>query len=205
MKLLYRGGLNKYDPNGYKTSYFYEYSNTLLNLIKQGKNIGFVTMAKPDGHYDEHIIPQFGNIVDIIGSKTVVDDWKKYDLLFLCGGDTVQLRSKLEKKDFDIYKLKENVVVLGDSAGAMLMSPWLYDTEDRKTLEFHKGIYTETNTIVIVHENNPKYCTPELEESVRNFAKERLLNVLCLKENETKLYDPESRKFVDFDFAELFN
>ncbi len=204
MKLLYRGGLNKYDPEGWQKSYFYEYEDTYKRLISEGKKIAFVTFAKPDHFYDEYIIPQFGDAVDIIDNTSDDVNWSSYDLILLCGGDTVLLKKGLEAKNFDIAKLKPDAVVLGDSAGAMIMSPYFYDTEDRVTLDFHHGIYDENHTIVIVHTNNERYCNDELIEKVSSFANEHGLQVLKLQENETMLFDESSGEFVEFEFDTLF-
>ena len=205
MKLLFRGGLNKLDPDGWKKSYFYEYSEIVKKLIVKGRKICFVTMAKPDHYFDKYIIPQFGETVDTIGNGTKNVDWNKYDLIFLCGGDTIPLKEGLLKKKFSTDILKKYAVVLGDSAGAMLMTPYFYDSPDRKSINFIKGIYPDTKTIVIVHTNNPNYCNEFLIDKVESFAKEKGLYVLKLKENETKLYDERNKKFLDFNFEELFN
>ena len=205
MKLLFRGGLNKRDPDGWKKSYLYEYTGAINKLIGIGKKVSFVTMAKPDHYYDQYIVPQFGNSVDIIGNGIEDVDWNMYDLIFLCGGDTVPLKEGLLKKKFNFDILKKDAVVLADSAGAMLMAPYFYETEDRMAIDFIEGIYPETQTIVIVHVNNPKYCSGVLIRKVGDFAKEKGFNVLKLKENETKLFDEQNGKFVDFKFEELFD
>ena len=173
MKLLFRGGLNKRDPDGWKKSYLYEYTGAINKLIGIGKKVSFVTMAKPDHYYDQYIVPQFGNSVDIIGNGIEDVDWNMYDLIFLCGGDTVPLKEGLLKKKFNF--------------------------------DIIEGIYPETQTIVIVHVNNPKYCSGVLIRKVGDFAKEKGFNVLKLKENETKLFDEQNGKFVDFKFEELFD
>lgn len=204
MKLLFRGGLNKYESDGYLRSYFHEYSSTISKLIDEEQNVGFVTIAKPDGYYDDHILSRFGSKVDIIDRSYKVQNWRKYDLLILCGGDTVVLKKGLINNNFDIYDLRDEVVVLGDSAGAMIMAPWLYDTKERISVDFHEGIYPDTNVIVIPHYNNPRYCSSELEGAVKEFAVQKKLEVLCLDENETVLYDHNSGDFIDFVFSELF-
>ena len=126
MKLIFRGGLNKNEPNGFEKSYLYEYSKTIKKLIAKGKKTCFVTMAKPNHYYDKHIIPQFGETVDIVGNKTKDINWRIYDLIFLCGGDTIPLKDGLQRKRFDFGVLKKDIVILGDSAGAMLMAPYFY-------------------------------------------------------------------------------
>ena len=204
MKLLFRGGLNKREPDGYKKSYFYEYSEAIKRLITKGLRVCFVTLAKPDHFYDEHILPQFMKTVDIIENETENIDWSIYSLIFLCGGNTIPLKEGLLRKKFSFKVLKKNAVVLGDSAGAMLMAPYFYETEDRITIDFIEGIYPDTETIVIVHVNNPKYCNEGLVKKVEDYAKEEGLNVLKLEENETKLFDEQNREFIDFEFDELF-
>jgi peptidase E len=204
MKLLFRGGLNKYDPQGWEKSYFYEYSKTIHKLVANGLKVCFVTMAKPDRYYDKYIIPQFGKKVDIIGHKTTNVDWSVYDLIFLCGGDTILLKAGLAKKNFKLKHLKDNIVILGDSAGAMLLAPYFYDTKDRVNVKFLKGIYKKTNTIIIVHVNNPRYTNKVLVEKIEKFAMKRNLNTLKLKENETKLYNENTGQFANINFEGLF-
>lgn len=205
MKLFYRGGLNKYDPQGYQKSYFYEYAATIKQMLVEGKRVCFVTLAKPDGYYDAHILPQFGQQVDIIGNRTPAITWSRYDLIFLCGGDTLVLKEGLVRKQFDLSTLQEHVVILGDSAGAMLLSPYFYDTHDGRNSTFLEGIFPQTKTMVISHANNPRYCTPELVEQVEEFAAEKQLRLLTLAENETKLFDEATNTFVKVVFQEAVN
>lgn len=205
MKLLLRGGLNKLETDGYKKSYLFEYSDMVKKLIDQGKKVAYVTIAKPDGHYDKDILPQFGEKVDILGRESTNVDWLTYDLIFLCGGTTNELKEGLLRTGFSFYSLKDNCVVLGDSAGAMLMAPFYYDTDDRINVEFKKGLYKETKIITAVHVNNPNYYNDILDEKVYEFAEENNLIVLRLVEHETKLFDESTGKFVDFEFDELFD
>ena len=204
MKLIFRGGLNKHEQDGYTKSYFYEYSDTIKKLIIQGEKVCFVTMAKPDHYYDDHIVPQFNKAVDIIGNENQDVDWSIYDLIFLCGGETISLKEGLMEKKFNFEVIKKDAVILGDSAGAMLMAPYFYETDDRKNISFVEGIFPATDTTVIVHTNNPNYCSEELVEKIEKFAQQKNLNVLKLKENETKLFDERNKKFVDFNFEKLF-
>lgn len=206
MKVVYSGGLNKYKPDGFGKSYLYEYSTTVKKLIETGKGVCFVTLAKPDHYYDEHIVPQFGDSVDIIGRKTNDDiNWRQYDLVFLCGGDQLKLKEELLKKRFNIKNLRKHVVVLGDSAGAVIMAPYFYYySDDMVNVKFKKGLYPKSGVIVAVHTNNPRYFNKVMRERIEKFAKKHSLGVLELEENETKLFDEKIGEFVNFDFRDLF-
>lgn len=190
MKIIYSGGINKYDPEGYRKSYFYKYSKILREQIKNGKKICFVTLAKPDHYYDEHIIPQFGKDINIIGhSKKRRTDWNKYDLIFICGGDTPLLKKGLISKGFSLEKLKKESIILGDSAGAMVLASYFYDSPDNLNLTFHKGLFPKANFVVCVHTNNPRYFNKGMLKKIEKFAKTKGLKVLMLKEYEEKLYE----------------
>lgn len=203
MKLIFSGGLNKYAPDGYQKSYFYKYTDKINKLIADGKKVCFVTIAKPDHFYDEHLLPQFGEKLDIIGDEAKNVDWSKYDLIFLCGGDTPKLKKGLLAKNFDFNSLKESVIVLGDSAGAMIMAPYFYDSDDRETVHFVEGLYPASKTIVIVHTNNPHYCNDELVNEVEKFAKDKSLKVLKLAECEEKMYDDTTSVFANASLGDL--
>jgi hypothetical protein len=204
MKLLYSGGLNKYDPKGYQQSYFYRFSHTLHELIAQQKKIGCVTLAKPDHYYDEHLIPQFGSRVDVIGHEVAGITWEKYDVIFLCGGDTLLLQKSLQEKAFGLSKLKSDAIIFGDSAGAMLLAPFFYVSNEKAPLQFFNGIYSQSGALIIVHANNQRYCNEKLVNSVEEFARSNDLRTLVLKENEVRQFDQKSGQFSKVNFADLF-
>src|SRR3989338_2218262 len=130
MNVIYRGGFNKNNEESIKDSFFYEYADIVRTLTAKGIQVACVTLAKDDGHYDARIKENFGNI-DTINHQTTVVNWSKYRLIFLCGGTTLRLRDGLLKLGFNIDTLDKSVVVLGDSAGAYLMSAYFFDTSDR--------------------------------------------------------------------------
>lgn len=203
MKIIYRGGYNKYDEESVNNSYFYEYASDINKLINDGKKVAFVTMAKDDGYYDERIQKLHGDRVDILRHDTPQVDWKVYDLLIICGGDTPRLHKSIVSKKFKLTSLKNNVVIIGDSAGAYLMSAYYFDSNDKKTVSFHKGLYPKSNIVTIAHTNNPRYTSKTLIKKVEDFAKSKKLDVLLLKENEARLYDRKS--LIKFKPEEIFS
>jgi len=203
MNVIYRGGYNKNDEGSTKNSFFYEYADIVRTLTAKGIQVACVTLAKDDGHYDARIKENFGNI-DTINHQTTVVNWSKYRLIFLCGGTTLRLRDGLLKLGFNIDTLGKSVVVLGDSAGAYLMSAYFFDTSDRENLQFFEGAHPQSNVITIAHVNNSHYSNEKLIKSVKDFAKEKHLRVLSLNENEEKLLN-NNGVFVDFKVQGLFS
>jgi len=189
MKIIYRGGYEKSNKRSVGASYFYEYSDWLNKLMDNGKKIAFVTLAKDDGYYDPRIRKVYRDRPDIIGYKTKIVDWLSYDVIIICGGDTIRLKKAILDKRFKINSLKKNVVIIGDSAGAYLMSAYFYNTDDGEFLTFHKGLYPGSNLITIAHINNSRFINKGLIKKVEKFARKKNLKALKLKENQAKILE----------------
>jgi hypothetical protein len=81
-------------------------------------------------------------------------------------------------------------LLLGDSAGAYVLSSYFYDSpadENRgKIIKFYKGFVPRLKIITVAHTNNRVYTNPSLLEKVKNFAAKKDLKILTLKENREK-------------------
>ena len=110
MKLIYRGG---YNASNAENSLFYEYANAIKRYIKNVKNVVYVTLAKPDHHYDRRMIESLGELPNIIDNSCENNvDWSAFDLIVIPGGDTETLKESLVKYRFSLNKLKKDVTVI---------------------------------------------------------------------------------------------
>ena len=206
MKIIYRGGYNKKSEESTKKSVIYDYAATVKKLLSHGKAVAYVTLAKPDNFFDNYFFPLLPNTIKIIDSKNNKNaDWKKFDVIFFLGGDAEKLHKGLTESRFTLDNLKKDAVLIGDSAGAMVLSSYYADYKDdlKSQIVFFEGLNPKAKVIPIVHINNPNYVSPNLISSVHLFAEEKKLKVLELKENEEKLLTDDG-SFVDFDKQEVF-
>lgn len=190
MKIVYRGGYNKRDPESVKNSTIFEYLPIIKNLYERGQSIAVVTLAKPDGYYDELLLP-IRDKVDVIGTPNIENvTWGKYDLIILMGGDTPTLQSWLRKGKFSLNQFKEKSVIVGDSAGALVLCPYYYDGQpDDIKVKWYQGMNPGGNILVLVHANNPHYAPEGLFPLVQQFAKDKNLTVVKINENQSYLSD----------------
>lgn len=183
MKVTYRGGFNKKNKKSTQSGVLYAYADQVKQFIKDGKKIAVVTYAKDDGYFDATIKKQFGTKVDIIDSKAQ-PKWETYDYIFLLGGNQEQLKEMLIKKGFSLENLHNDVHIIGDSAGAMVMSTYFYHITDEDVVYFHQGLHPESKQLTIVHADNPHYAPEKKMKEIASFGKKLGLNVVELKENE---------------------
>lgn len=192
-EIIFRGGYNKYDKESVKNSTLFEYAPLIKKLNDKGKKTCIVTLSKPDGHHYDKLIKEANiNNVEIIDSKTRNINWSKYDLLLVLGGDPELLRDRLRKRDFNIKKLKDDAIYVGDSAGAMVLGAYFVNNWPDDKLVMLKGIVHDSKFIVLAHCNNPRYTTKKLIDKVEKFAKKKGLKVLKLDENASVSLKPES-------------
>ncbi|MFA5136511.1 MAG: hypothetical protein WC489_03895 [Patescibacteria group bacterium] len=207
MKIIYSGGWNNKLQTSIEDSFMYTYRSTIKQAVENGKKIAMVTLAKPDGYYDPLITHLYKEFVDVIDSKKQNVEWNSYDGIFILGGKSDDLKSGLLKTKFNLNILKKNVVLLGDSAGAHVLSSYFYISpvgEQRGVeLEFTEGFCPKAKLIGIVHKNNPVYCNKILVSKVNQFAKKKGLRVLILNENEQKML--ENGVFINVDKNKLFS
>lgn len=184
MKITLRGG---YSNENVKNSFWYEYSDLIKKYLESGKRVAVITLAKPDGHYNKYI-NELSKEVEVIDSKNLNVKWNDFDAIFIPGGDSLNLLNNLKKGDFSLKELKKNALVLGDSAGAYILSSYFYHSppgEERgKVISFYRGFNLIAKVITVAHTNNPVYTNEMLLEKVNKFAKEHNLKVLMLEENQ---------------------
>lgn len=206
MKLIYSGGWNNKDEASIKASFMYSYHTVIKDAASSGKKIAMVTLAKEDGHYDNLIVPLYSGLVEVINIQTKSVEWDRFDGIFILGGKSSFLKTNLEKVGFDLKKLKDNVVVLGDSAGSYILSSYFYQSPpgERRGVDmvFMEGFNPGAKLITIAHKHNPVYCNESVISKVNAFAQEKGLKVLMLEENEQKT--PVDGIFVDVDKHSLF-
>lgn len=206
MKIIYSGGWDKTSQESIQNSFMYQYDKIINEAAASGKKIAIVTLAKPDGSYDAMIRLLFGNVVDIIDYKRRAPEWQIYDGIFILGGNAEMLKNGMVKAGFDMELLKPNAVVLGDSAGAYVLSTYFYQSPPGQLrgvdIDFIEGFNPEANLMVVAHKNNPDYCTPVLLKKVRLFTRELGLKLLILAENEQKML--KGGRFVEVDKSKLF-
>jgi peptidase E len=183
MKIIYSGGYQRNLETSYKNSWWYRYADILNSDV----SVAVVTLAKPDGSYNQHL-KQFSK-VEVIDRKSSIVDWSKYKAIFIAGGPTDTLKEEMVKRDFALSKLDPDAIVLGDSAGAYIMCSYFFtdsDGDPGKQVNFYEGFNPESKNIYIAHSDNPYYTNDLLIQLVKDFATEHGLEVFSLKENEEK-------------------
>ncbi|HSW79076.1 MAG TPA: Type 1 glutamine amidotransferase-like domain-containing protein [Candidatus Babeliales bacterium] len=191
MKIIYSGGYQKENDNSNKNSWWYRHENNIRVLDRAGKKVAVVTLAKADDHYQKYLDMLPGS-VEIINNSVPEVDWGEYDAIYIAGGDTDILKNKLNSRGFSMDKLKNQVILLGDSAGAYVLSSFFYtdiDGAPGTDVEFHEAFNAEAKNICIAHSDNPYYVNDALIKKVRSFAKENDLSVVLLKENVEKVVE----------------
>lgn len=212
MKIIYSGGYDKYIMDSVAKSPFYRYSDVVSEQIRKGKVVASINFAKPDSYYDSRLDEIFGGKVISIDKRNKDKvNWDEYDIIFMPGGNQKWLKEGLLETEFSLYKLKETVVIIGDSAGAYVMGKYFpaYDGEveninDRNIQEFvEEGLFPESNVLVIAHINNKRYVPDKALELAKKLADKLDVRLLALEENEEKLFD-RNNEFVKFDINTLF-
>ena len=184
MQVTYKGGYNKLDPQHAKEFILASHAVVVREHINAGRHIGVVTYAKDDGYYDGRIRSFFGEKARIINHASLDPQWGDYDLLYLLGENQLRLHKALLYHSFSLSYLKSDVWLVGDSAGAMVLSAFYYDIDDTGDIHFHEGLYPDSKRIVIVHADNPSYAPEHLFLNVEKFASGHNLEVIKLNENQ---------------------
>lgn len=205
MKIIYSGGWNNENQESIHQCFLYSYQNGILKMRQNGKKVALVTLAKPDGYYDDVIRSLYGDI-EIINTASPNPDWSSYDGIFIPGGDTIVLKNRLQEFNFSLGALKDSVMLLGDSAGAKILAPFFFLSPKGERrgidIEFIEGLHPQAGCIVIPHANNPLHCNDILLSKIEAYAHSKGIGVLTLNENEQKLFQGEA--FVDVDINDLF-
>lgn len=111
--------------------------------------------------------------------------WEEYDLILIPGGDNLQLRDYFIKNNFKVSELKKDVIVIGDSAGAYTMSAYYSKSHKAEDgFSASEAFFPESKLITLAHVDNSRYVPEKLIDKLKEFAEEKGLEVLLLKENE---------------------
>lgn len=183
-EIVLRGGYNKHSEKSRRASVLYAHADKINDCLQKGGNVVVVTCAKPDGYFGEMILDAVHRDLKTIGRRTRNAEWGKYDLVFLMGGSNYPLLRHLRRLGFDTDMLKEDCLLIGDSAGAMVLSAWVIVDETQKGLKFERGLNDEWEFIVVPHTDNPAYVTPDRLKEIREFARGKGCGVVEIKENE---------------------
>ena len=205
MQVVYSGGFDKRFSPSEQASVLYAYQNGVRAYLAQGKQVAFVTLAKPDSYFTERLRTAYGGEVHIIGEQNLSRvSWSTYGCIFLLGGNALKLHRGLKVSGFALAALKPDVLLIGDSSGAFVLASHYYDSssETREQVTFYEALNPAARLIVIAHADNPVYVNPALVARVEAFAVERSLRVLKLKENEVRLLASDG-EFVSVTAAEL--
>jgi len=211
MRIIYSGGYDKYNKESVANSFFYRYSKIVLQQIEKGKKAVSINFAKPDRYYNSILEEAFkGKILKIDNINKTKIMWKDYDIIFLPGGSSEWLKNKLIETGFSFDKLKKDVVIIGDSAGAYVMSAYFPSYSDIDSLDKEnildyadKGFYSESNIFTITHVNNQKHVPAGALKLAKKLADKLGVRLLALKENEEKML-LEGGTLVSFDIEKLF-
>ena len=186
MKVIFSGGYNKYIISSFNNSILFRNKDIIFKLLEEGKKVLIIGSAQPNNYYKavSHFFKNKGaEIIDKSCKKNL--NWGIYDCLVILGGDTVALKNHLISIGFSTSKLKKNLLVIGDSAGAMIMAEYFYDyNRKNKKITFKKGFLTTNKQIIAVHVDNLNYYDDFSFKKVNEFAKEKGLQVVALKENQ---------------------
>lgn len=184
MKIIYVGGYT--DKNN---SHFIDYKNFVQEFINDRKQVLFVALGKDPGYFTSRIKDLYPNtpyILDISSPKEIV--WGSYDLIYIIGGNTQQLTQNLSNFGFDLEKLKKGVVLLGDSAGANVLSKY-YIGKDSNGYTLEQGLNPQSNILVLCHCDNPEKTPQNKIEIAKKYAESKEARLVLLNENESVIID----------------
>jgi peptidase E len=119
-------------------------------------------------------------------------DWASFDLIVIPGGETEVLKESLLKYNFSLDKCKQDALIIGDSAGAYILSKYYLGkrTVGDNINEYYllEGLNPNSNILTVGHIDNPKHATEDKLIKARDFATKLNLDLLLLKENKDATY-----------------
>lgn len=187
MKIIYRGGYTKKNKESYKYCSWFTYEQYLQRVLETGLRVAIVPLAKGnDNHYDEEIEKcKLGN-ADIITLDKRDVEWSDYDVIFIPGGDPLLLYNRLIERKFSLDILKKDSVIIGDSAGAMILAKEFMEVRNWKNfkISFYKGFNPSVNFVILPHVDNSFYGNFLFRLLVKIRALFRGMKIISLKENE---------------------
>lgn len=199
MKIIYKGGHNKYKTDHLLNDIFFKYSSHIKFEAMQNKKVAVIAYAKAQNFYTLIVNATFSNENIFLFDNPKKDEikWHDFDYFIIPGGDTVRLKKYMDEKGFSIDKLKKDVTLIGNSAGAMVLGHSYYvdladidmELSDKKytvgeKVTFEPGYIESSNLIIGSHIDNPVYFSESLDNQISEYAKKNKLNYIRLKENE---------------------
>lgn len=196
MKLIRSGGTNssltkdqpEYYTHGYGNSVMVQIKPTLDALIEEGGEIAICVAAKPDKHhYDQRLLDAGFRLEElVILGREDGAAWSQYSAVIMLGGETRALYSWLIRTQFSIESLTQCSILVGDSAGAYVLSgKFLMDyTPDGKSFEIHDGFIPSLNQLIASHANNTYYHQADAREAFSKWCKDNGCEFIPLEENE---------------------
>lgn len=180
MKVIYIGGYT--DKNN---SHFINYKSFVQEFINDSKQVIFVALGQEPGYFASRIKDLYPNTPYILDSNYRKEmDWSSYDLIYMIGGNTQQLKQGLLNFGFDLEKIKKDVVLLGDSAGANVLSKYYIGTSSiGYTMEL--GLNPQSNILVLCHCDNPEKTPQNKIEIAKKYAEATNARLVLLNENES--------------------
>jgi len=128
MKIVYSGGWNHKSKENVCQSVLIRYYEVFKKAFYNEKRIALVTLGKEDGFFDDVILPDYSNIADIIDRNNKNIFWDSYDMIIILGGITKELYDYFVILQFSLKKLKNNCIVIGDSAGSHVLSSYFFQS-----------------------------------------------------------------------------
>ncbi len=179
-----------------------------FNLIKdkEQKTVAIITTTAEDKEQNKYSIlakKQFQEAgftnIDFVDLETQELDSDKYDVIYVCGGDTFKLLKFAKEKNFnDNVKrlLNRDGFYIGVSAGSIIMSPSI-DIANEIEPDSNDVSLTDFSSFGIVPFHVMPHYYPDIEEEVKEFENKynvevkRLTNdqALFIKNNTIELIE----------------
>ena len=149
----------------------------------------FVALGKKSGYFASRIKDLYPNTPYILDSDSPKEmDWSNYDLIYIIGGNTQQLKQGLLNFGFDLKKLKKDAVLLGDSAGVNVLSKYYIGTSSNDyTME--QGLNPQSNILLLCHCDNPEKTSQNKIYMAKQYAETMNARLVLLNENESIITD----------------
>lgn len=172
----------------------------------KNRGVAIVTTAaegKEDNKYAQLAKKQFSEIgflqIDFIDLETEPNkDFSKYDIIYVCGGNTFKLLKFARKANFkaSIEKLLDrNGIYIGVSAGSIIIGPSIQIAEEifadknEVGLEDFSG-FRITNFIILPH------YSPEVEEQAKAFEEKYKVSVERINNSQAIIIESGEKTLI---------
>lgn len=178
-------------------------------LFSDNKNhaVAIVTTAaeeKENNRYSQLAKKQFSEMgflsIDFIDLETEPDkDFSKYDIVYVCGGNTFKLLKFAREANFNASiesLLKRNGIYIGVSAGSIIVGPSIEIAGEVAPDKNEVGLedltgFGITNLIVLPH------YSPEIEEETRAFEAKHRVTVERLSNSQALLIENGEKTIIE--------